>query len=217
MVSPTRWTWVWVDSGSWWWTGRPGVLWFIGLERVRHDWVTELYRKVEKQKPKYLSTDEWKHIYIKIIFGDKTRWNFDLCYNMVKPYKCDKLITKDHVFHDSMYIKCLPVVESEFWLKGGWGMREVNRRMTANIYRVSLGDEMLSCFSRVRLFVALWNRDRQAPLSMGFSKHEYWSGLSFPYPGDLPAPGLKPTSPTSLASAGRFLTTSTTWEVPWGW
>ena len=42
MASLTRWTWVWVNSGSWWWTGRPGVLWFMGLQRVRHEWVTEL-------------------------------------------------------------------------------------------------------------------------------------------------------------------------------
>ena len=42
MASPTQWTWVWVDSGSWWWTGRPGVLWFMGSQRVGHDWVTEL-------------------------------------------------------------------------------------------------------------------------------------------------------------------------------
>ena len=42
MASPTRWTWVWVDSGSWWWTGRPDVLQFMGLQIVRHDWVTEL-------------------------------------------------------------------------------------------------------------------------------------------------------------------------------
>ena len=41
-ASPAQWTWVWVDSGSWWWTGRPGVLWFMGLERVGHDWATEL-------------------------------------------------------------------------------------------------------------------------------------------------------------------------------
>ena len=41
MASPTRWTWVWVNSGSWW-TGRPGVLRFMGLQRVGHDWVTEL-------------------------------------------------------------------------------------------------------------------------------------------------------------------------------
>ena len=40
--SLTRWTWVWVDSGSWWWTGRPGVLRFRGSQRVGHDWATEL-------------------------------------------------------------------------------------------------------------------------------------------------------------------------------
>ena len=42
MASLTRWTWVWVNSGSWWWTGRPGVLQFMGLQRVRHNWATEL-------------------------------------------------------------------------------------------------------------------------------------------------------------------------------
>ena len=42
MASPTLCTWVWVNSGSWWWTGRPGVLWFMGSQRVGHDWVTEL-------------------------------------------------------------------------------------------------------------------------------------------------------------------------------
>ena len=42
MASPTRWTWVWVDSGYWWWTGRPDMLWFMRSQRVRHDWVTEL-------------------------------------------------------------------------------------------------------------------------------------------------------------------------------
>ena len=42
MASPTRWTWVWVNSGSWWWAGRPGVLRFMGSLRVRHDWATEL-------------------------------------------------------------------------------------------------------------------------------------------------------------------------------
>ena len=42
MASPTQWTWVWVNSESWWWTGRPGVLQSMGLQRVRHDWATEL-------------------------------------------------------------------------------------------------------------------------------------------------------------------------------
>ena len=43
MASPTRWTWVWVNSRSWWWTGRPGVLWFMGSQRVGHNWATELW------------------------------------------------------------------------------------------------------------------------------------------------------------------------------
>ena len=42
MASPTQWTWVWVDSGIWWWTGRPGVLWFMGSQRVGHYWATKL-------------------------------------------------------------------------------------------------------------------------------------------------------------------------------
>ena len=42
MPPPTRWTWVWVNSGSWWWTGGPGVLRFMGSHRVGHDWANEL-------------------------------------------------------------------------------------------------------------------------------------------------------------------------------
>ena len=42
LASPMQWTWVWVNSGSWWWTGRPGVLQFMWSQRVRHDWATEL-------------------------------------------------------------------------------------------------------------------------------------------------------------------------------
>ena len=56
----------------------------------------------------------------------------------------------------------------------------------------------------------LWTAAHQAPLSMGFSRQEFWSGLPFPPPGDLPDPGIKPMSPAVLASlalAGRILTT----------
>ena len=47
MASPTRWTWVWVNSGSWCWTGRPGVPQFMGSQRVRHNWATELNSKIK--------------------------------------------------------------------------------------------------------------------------------------------------------------------------
>ena len=49
MASPTRWTWVWVDSGSWWWTGRPGMLRFMGSQRVRLNWATEVTNANHKQ------------------------------------------------------------------------------------------------------------------------------------------------------------------------
>ena len=52
MTSLTWWTWVWVKSGSWWWTGRPGVLQFIGSQRVGHDWATELNWSTYKMKNK---------------------------------------------------------------------------------------------------------------------------------------------------------------------
>ena len=53
----------------------------------------------------------------------------------------------------------------------------------------------------------------QAPLSMGFSRQEYWDRLPFPPPGNLPDPGIKPVSLKSPALAGQLLTTSTTWEA----
>ena len=61
--------------------------------------------------------------------------------------------------------------------------------------------------SFVQFFETLWTVAHQAPLSMGFSKQEYWSRLPFPSPGDLSDPGIKPTSLSSLALAGRSFTT----------
>jgi len=58
--------------------------------------------------------------------------------------------------------------------------------------------------SHIRLFLTPWTVARQAPLFMKFSRQEYWSGLPFPTPGDLPYPGIKPQS---LVSVGRFFTT----------
>ena len=55
MASPTRWTWVWVNSGSWWWTGRSGVLQSMGSQRVRHDWETELNWQLISKLLYYLS------------------------------------------------------------------------------------------------------------------------------------------------------------------
>ena len=63
-------------------------------------------------------------------------------------------------------------------------------------------------------FVITWIVACQAPLSMEFSRQEYWSGLPFPAPGDIPDPGIEPTFLVSPELAGEFFTTSTTWEAP---
>ena len=64
--------------------------------------------------------------------------------------------------------------------------------------------------SRVRLFANLWTVAQQAPQSMGFSRQEYWSGLPFPSPGDLPDPGIEPRSPTLETDA---LTSQPRWTL----
>ena len=71
---------------------------------------------------------------------------------------------------------------------------------------------VLSHFSHVWLFATLWPIARQAPLSMGFPRQEYWSGLPFPS-ADLPNPGIEPTPLTSPAWAGVLFTTSATWKA----
>ena len=65
--------------------------------------------------------------------------------------------------------------------------------------------------THVQLLVTPWTVAHQSPLSMEFSRQEYWSRLPFPPPGDLPNPGIKPLS---LALAGGFFTTSATREAP---
>ena len=72
---------------------------------------------------------------------------------------------------------------------------------------------VLSCFSRVRLFATLWTVACQAPLSMGFSRQEYWSGLPRLLPGDRPNPRIEPMSHYVSCIAGVFFITSGTWEA----
>ena len=115
VASPNQWTWVWVDSGSWWWTGRSGVLQSMGLQRVGHNWATEL--------------------------------------------NCFTKIFHVHVHAQSSLTLCNPM-----------------------------------------------DRAHQASLHMEFPRQEnfqYWSGLPFPSPGDLPDPGIEFSS---RALVGSFFT-----------
>ena len=98
----------------------------------------------------------------------------------------------------------------------GLGLSVINSKQSVED-RVSSAALNKSCV-HVKLFrscltVILWTVACPAPLSMEFSRQEYWSGLAFPPLGDLPHPGVEPASPTSLALAGGFFTTSPTWEA----
>ena len=72
---------------------------------------------------------------------------------------------------------------------------------------------VLSCFGHVQLFAIPWTVARQAPLSVGFSRQEQWSGLSFPILGYLPDPGIETASLTSPALADGFFTAKATGET----
>ena len=71
MASLTWWMWVWVNSGSWWWTGRPGVLWFMGSQWVGHDWATELNWTESSDKEPACQCRRHK------------RWGFDPCVGRI--------------------------------------------------------------------------------------------------------------------------------------
>ena len=73
--------------------------------------------------------------------------------------------------------------------------------LPSSLLKESLVCACVRCFSPVRLSVTPWTVDLQAPLSMGFSRQEYWSGLPCPPPGDLPNPGIKPRSPAFQADS----------------
>ena len=72
---------------------------------------------------------------------------------------------------------------------------------------------VLSLFSHAQLFETQWTVACQAPLSMGFSRQEYWSGLPCPSSGDLPKMGIEPMCFECLELAGRLFTTSATWKA----
>ena len=90
--------------------------------------------------------------------------------------------------------------------------RELSSLLTRTL---TLQDQCLcvSYFSHVQFFATPWTVARQAPLFMGFSRQEYWGGLPFPSPGDLPDQQIEHTSTVSPALASGFFTSSVTWEA----
>ena len=124
------------------------------------------------------------------------------------PHKKADLIDKCCVCSNCSIDRLFPILLS---LSIPWDMTTLRLRQLITLC-------VLNCFSCVQLFVIAWTVACQAPLSMGFCRREYWSGVPFPTPGDLPNPGIEPESPMSPALANRFFTASATWEAQsWWW
>ena len=100
------------------------------------------------------------------------------------------------------------------WGNYGWKLTKPKEGIDIQVLEACV--DMLSHFICVWFFETLWTVGRQAPLSMGFSRHGYWSEFPGPSPGDLPDPGMEPTSLMSPALAGGFFTTSSIWEAHQG-
>ena len=93
----------------------------------------------------------------------------------------------------------------------------LRKTFSTTFFKVILLLLLLSRFSLVQLFVIPWTIAHQAPLSMGFPKQEYWSGLPFPSPEDFPDPGIKLMSLVSLVLAGGFFTTEPPEKSKWSY
>ena len=78
MASLTWWTWVWVNSGSWWWTGRPGVLWFMGSQRVGHDWATDLIWSEHADPDAHPPGRQSSQVFLPIADQTMSLWGFPL-------------------------------------------------------------------------------------------------------------------------------------------
>ena len=99
--------------------------------------------------------------------------------------------------------KAWPLAPATQWLEfqSYCGYRCTSRSILFNLLAPCIFIYEVKPLSRVRLFATPWTVANQAPLSMGFSRQEYWSGLPFPSPGDLPNPGIEPRSPAFQADA----------------
>ena len=99
MASPTRWTWVWVNCGRWWWTGRPGVLRFMGSQRVGHARVTELNWTELLMRPQLCLI-----LYLATLWGNRYSWStlLHLCYIHNLELNCINLFKFSEVLEQSL-------------------------------------------------------------------------------------------------------------------
>jgi len=220
-ASLTPWTWVWVYCKSWWWTGRPGMLWSMGSQRVGHDSTTELTWLCEKGFPRssvgkefawnagdpclipgsgrfaregigYPPQYSWASLLAHLVRNLPAMWE-----TWVWSLGWENALEKGKVNHSStwpgeLYGLYSPWSHKEsdmtewlsFWLcKNCVNLNYVELVHSAfQVYYILLLLLLLSRFSRVRLCATPETAAHQAPLSLGFSRQEHWSGLPFPSP-----------------------------------
>ena len=193
MASPTPWTWVWASPGSWWWTGRPDVLQSMGLQRVGHDWVTELTGLQSGEKTEPLMSGPWLSSSLLPSFYQAPRENLQsVCSNLKELTPALKMAWD----HSQCCTWRLPYRGGSFSLHpsrfDSWVCDIVSRQVesqkgihTHSFYYYACGHHekrseysinwcdwgaccytMLSC---VQLSGSLWTRTSQAPLSTGIS------------------------------------------------
>ena len=187
MASPTQWTWVWVNSRNWWWTGRPGMLQFMGLQRVGHDWATELnwtesgkggHAKTRKEQSRNssaaLGQGPGRGIHINL---EALQQNETIPLPRPTPHHMEDVSERRAQFnslenHRSSDHRCQRIS----------GLKERRPCTYHAPYKASLLLLLLSHFSCVQLCATPQTVAHQAPPSLGFSRQEHWSGLQFPSP-----------------------------------
>ena len=172
------------------------------------------------------------------VFSPSVQFSHSSCVQLFSPYVLSKPICYSclHIIKSRGQLSFLTLTKficlswKAFFL-GLWDTALLSWFSLALVATCFLAFSVVTCFfmlvlSHVWFFVTPWTIAHQAPLSMGFSRQEYWNGLPSPPPGDLPNPGIKPTSPVSLALAGEFFTTeppgktfykSLNFDVPQSW
>ena len=183
MTSPTQRAWIWVNSGSWWCTGRPGMLQSMGSQRVRHDWATELTQVLRwLLKKKKRSQHCWwgcREIEILIKTVAAAAKSLQSCQTSCNPIDGSPPGTPIPGILQARTLEWVAISFSNAWK---WKVK-------------------VKSLSHVWLFATPWTAAYQAPPSMGFSRQEHWSGVPLPFPGDRLNPGIKLGSPASQADS----------------
>ena len=201
MASPTWWIWVWASSRSWWWTGKPGVLQSLGLQRVRQDWATKL---------------SGRHSLIKVLQGWK--WSESVSHSVVSN---SLLYSPWNSPGQNTAVRSHSLLQGIFPTQGlnpglphcRWILYQLGHKGCPVQGCCPLKGKQWLVTPEV-CFTCFWTLHKQThticvllglsiahqdPLFMGFSKEEYWSGLPFPSAGDLSDPGIEPASPEAPA------------------